>query len=613
MPIPRILKRKSTYVILALIAGGVVWLQYRQARREQPEYEIATVERRDLVQSVEVTGEIKPAERIELAFDRNGTVSTINVTVGTTVKEGEVLAELKNDDVRFAVRNAQAALTKAKAALNQKIAGYTKQDIRIGETNVDKARAAYDKAVTDLAAARQTVQDNLKSAELAAETAKNKRDNQNATLNQSLQNALDSERIALLTALGPLHTGLTDGDQIAGVDDTAANSLYKNLLGIYDGATMPAARISYQTAKPAKLAAETSVRALSASSAKAEIQAASDKLQNANLLVQTFLGDVQKVLASSIAGPNLTATELAAKKTTIDTDRVNISAQNTAVLNANQSVKNTELTSKDTKQQLEDAYQAALVDVSIARTKVTTDVNAAEAEVAIQLAALESARADLDLRKAPVREVDLAPLRAAVQEADVAFEKANNDLKRIQIIAPVDGTVSEVLPSPGEQVAMNAVAIKMVGTMEYDVEALIPEADIAKVRVGQSARMTLDAYGDDVVFDGKVNAIDPDQTKVQEAVYYKTRVQVEPAGRDVKPGMTANVTVVTDERKNALVVPLRAVRTKEGTEEKIVRVLEGGTPREVTVELGLRGDEGRVEVTKGLQEGQTVILSEKTK
>ncbi len=613
MPIPRILKRKSTYVILALIAGSVFWYQYNRSKSAQPEYETAAVERRDLIQSVEVTGEIKPAERIELAFDRNGTVAKISVKVGKEVKEGHILAQLKNDDVVFAVKNASAALAKARAALNQKAAGYAKQDIRIGETNVDKAKAAYDKAVTDLEATRQTVQDDLKSAQLAVDTAKNKRDNQTATVNQSLNNAIDSERIALLTALGPLHTGLADGDQIVGVDDTATNSMYKNLLGIYDGTAMPTARQSYLAAKPVKLDAEIAVRALSASSAMAEVKAASDKLLKANLLVQTFLGDVQKVLATSIAGPNLTAAELAAKKTAIDADRVNISAQNTAVTNAVQAVKNVELTNQDTKQQLEDAYQSALVDLSIAQTKVTTDVKAAEADVAIQLAALESAQADLDLRKAAVREVELAPLRAAVLEADVALEKANNDLKRIQIVAPVDGTISEVLPSVGEQVALNAVAVKMVGTLEYDIEALIPEADIAKVKTSQTAKITLDAYGDDVMFDGKVAAIDPDQTKVQEAVYYKTRIQVEPAGRDVKPGMTANVTIITDERKNALVIPLRAVRTKEGTDEKIVRLLEAGSPNETTVELGLRGDEGRVEVVKGLNEGQTVVLSEKTR
>ncbi|HWQ99778.1 MAG TPA: HlyD family efflux transporter periplasmic adaptor subunit [Candidatus Methylomirabilis sp.] len=612
MRIPKILKRKSTYIALALVAAGAFWFQQNRAKRAQPVYETATVSKQDLAQTVEVTGEIKPAERIELSFDRNGTVDAVNVRIGNTVKKGDVLAQLKNDDVQFALRNAQAALAKANATLNQKIAGYTKQEIRIAETNVTKAKAAYDKSVTDLAATKLTVQDNLKAAQITVESAKNKLDNQSASLDQNLRNSLETSRIVLLTALGPLHTGLTDGDAVIGVDDTVSNDSYERLLGITDSSLAPKAKTSYLAAKAAKNSAEAVVEKLGSKATRTDIASASDKVLNATLLVQIFLGDVQKILAGTIPSATFTANDLAAKKATIDADRTNVSAQNTAILNAMQAVTNVELTNTDTKQQLFDAHNTAVVNYDIAKTKVSTDVTAAESNVAINRAALDSAQADLEQKKAPAREADLAPLRAAVQEANVALDKATNDVKKIQIIAPVDGTIADVVPSPGEQIAMNAVAVKMVGVQEYDIEALIPEADIAKVKAEQTVTVTLDAYGDDVAFDGTVLSIEPDQTKVQDAVYYKTRIIVVPAGRDVKPGMTANVTILTKESKGVLVIPLRAVRTKEGTEDKIVRMLEGDTPQEVTVELGLRGDEGRVEVTKGLQEGQTVILSEKS-
>src|SRR3989338_3813261 len=613
MAVQKILKHKSTYVLLILAAAGAFWFQQNRAKRAQPEYETATVTKQDLAQTVEVTGEIKPADRIELAFDRNGTVESVNVKVGQSVKKGGVLAQLKSDDVGFAVRNAQAALAKAKATLNQRIAGYTKQEIRIAETSVQKAQAAYNKSVSDQEATNLTVQDNLKAAQLAVDAAKNKLINQSATLDQNVKNAVATLRIALLASLGPHHTALTDGDAIVGVDDTAANSTYKILLGIYDGTAMPRARASYLLAKPSKIAAEDAVLALTSVSTKEQVLAASDKIQSAALLIQAYLGEVQKVLSTSISGPNLTAAELATKKTAIDTDRASVSAQNTAVQTAIQSVKSADLTLVDTKQQLTDAYNSAVISLDIATTKTTTDVTAAAADAAIQKAALGWAVADLEGKRARAGEADLAPLRASVQEAEVALEKALRDQTKIQITAPVDGTIAQIIPSPGEHIAVNAAAVRMVGEQEYDIEALIPEADIAKIAAGQTVTVTLDAYGDDVTFNGAVSSIEPDQTKVQDAVYYKTRVQIEPAGRDVKPGMTANVTVMTRESKGVLVIPIRAVRTKEGTDRKIVRVLEGATPREATVELCLRGDEGRVEVTKGLNEGQTVILSEKTK
>jgi HlyD family secretion protein len=138
----------------------------------------------------------------------------------------------------------------------------------------------------------------------------------------------------------------------------------------------------------------------------------------------------------------------------------------------------------------------------------------------------------------------------------------------------------------------------------------VPEADVAKVKVGQSATITLDAYGDDVKFTGTVSAKDPAETKIQDAVYYKIRVQIEPAGKEVKPGMTANVTIKTGESKNTLVIPLRAVRTKAESGQKTVRTLENNQPVEKNIDLGLRGDEGRVEVIKGLQEKEQVIVGE---
>ena len=86
-------------------------------------------------------------------------------------------------------------------------------------------------------------------------------------------------------------------------------------------------------------------------------------------------------------------------------------------------------------------------------------------------------------------------------------------------------------------------------------------------------------------------------------------MQIEPAGHDIKPGMTANVTIKTDERKAALVIPLRAVRTAQD-DSKTVRVLKNKVPEIRTIGIGLRGDEGRVEVTSGLTEGEVVVTGE---
>jgi multidrug efflux pump subunit AcrA (membrane-fusion protein) len=178
-----------------------------------------------------------------------------------------------------------------------------------------------------------------------------------------------------------------------------------------------------------------------------------------------------------------------------------------------------------------------------------------------------------------------------------------------QIIAPTTGTVSEIVPTVGEMVAMNVPVVRMVGQDAPDIEALVPEADVVKVLLGQEAMVTLDAYGDNVKFKATVSAKDPAETKVQDAVYYKIRVLVDPAGKEVKPGMTANVTIKTGEAVDAYVIPLRGIRTNADGSNS-VRVLVNGQPIVKNVVLGLRGNEGRVEVKSGLNEGEAVIVGE---
>jgi len=612
MALPKFLKKKSTYVVLAIIIVIFGWYMYSRSKSGEITYETAPVEKRDLQQTVEVTGEIKPAARIDLAFKNSGTIQAIHVKVGDVVTTGDVLAELEGQDPRFAVQSAKAALAVAQANLNSRLAGETKQSIHVAETQVDQAQAALDKAVSDLESLKKTTADTVKTAEIALSTSKSNLDNQGAIVNQNIQNAYDSAKTSLLTALGPLQTGLSDGDRIIGVDDTATNQNYSTLLGYLDFGSMEKAKNSYRVAKQSKLTAEVSVNALTHDSTQEQINAAADLVTSAIRDVQSYLTDVQRVLTASLTSVYFTSTDLTAKKTTIDADRTSVSAQDSTVLAAKQAILNTELTKKQTVDQLQNAYDTAKLAYDTAQTNAEVQVKAGEVNVQIQQAALDAAKATLDLKRSGPRDVDVAPLRAAVEQANVAYQKAQQDMTNIQIVSPVNGTISEVIPDVGEQMTMNVAAIKMIGTESYDIEAKVPETDIPKIEVGQNATITLDAFGDEVKFKGTVTAKDPAETKVQDAVYYKIRVQIEPNGHEVKPAMTANVTILTGEEKNTLVIPLRAIRTLNGTGQRTVRVLnEGNTPEDRNITIGLKGDEGRVEVLSGLSEKENVILSEK--
>lgn len=612
MKFPRFLKKKKTYVLLAILLIGGWWWYAKSNVKTSDLYETDTVKKVNLVRTVEVTGNIKPAERIGLSFEASGKLAEILKKTGDTVKAGDVIAQLADDDLMFALQRTEAAVAGAQANLTLRQAGETSQSIRVSETDVERAQAAYDKALVDLENVKITTANNIKTSELTLKTAESNVSNTGVTNEQSITDSISNLRTALVATLGSLETGLSDGDAIVGVDNGATNASYRNLLGISDASAFSRAQNSYGDAKAAKKAAESLIRGLSDASAEVDILSAASTTQVALVAVQRYLVDVQKIISATIAGVNLSSAQIATMKATIDGDTSAVSAKRTSIETAIQVVTNSKLGRNSSSDQLKNAYDAAVLNLEIAKSQAGTQVKDAESAIKMNLASLDAAKAALDLKRSGPREVDLAPLRASLMDAQTSYAQATSNLQKAQIIAPVDGVISDVVPSLGEQVSIGTPAIKMVGLSKYDIEVLLPEADVAKVKVGQTATITLDSYGDNVTFNGAVVSIAPDQTVVQDAVYYKSRVQLE-AREDVefKPGMTANVTILTAKKDQVLVVPTRSVKTDQGSGAETVRVLDGNNIIEKTVKLGLKGDEGRVEVIDGLSENQTIIVADK--
>ena len=130
----------------------------------------------------------------------------------------------------------------------------------------------------------------------------------------------------------------------------------------------------------------------------------------------------------------------------------------------------------------------------------------------------------------------------------------------------------------------------------------------------------MDAFGDSYKFQGKIFSIDPKSTEIQDVVYYKVKIAINDkdisnnnANKQIKPGMTANVTINTDSDglfTNVVYIPLRAVLTAVD-DSKYVRVLKNNQIVTTTVQLGSRVDDGQVVIKQGLKSDEEVVLSVK--
>jgi RND family efflux transporter MFP subunit len=207
---------------------------------------------------------------------------------------------------------------------------------------------------------------------------------------------------------------------------------------------------------------------------------------------------------------------------------------------------------------------------------------------------------------------EVAAQEAVVQSAQAKVNNYEVQLGKTTLVSPLDGIVTEVKIGIGEIALPNTPVISVISRSKFEIEAKVAEADVAKLKVGNLARVTLDAYGEEVVLEARLVSISPAATLIEGVPTYKSIFQFTSEDSRLKAGFTANIDIETSKRLNVVVIPERAVISKDG--EKVARVLdEKGTVREVNVKTGLRGSDGNLEVIEGIREGEKVIVALKKK
>ena len=255
-----------------------------------------------------------------------------------------------------------------------------------------------------------------------------------------------------------------------------------------------------------------------------------------------------------------------------------------------------------------DGYRA---DVSTARTNINTartNLTSAEEKFRTADAAFLVAERELDLKKAGKTSEEILAQEAAVLAAEAKARSADAEILKTLIRAPINGIVTEENGNAGETVSANTVMVKLLSASGFKVESFVPEVDIAKVKEGNDASITLDAYGSDITFPARVSQIDPRETIVDGVATYKVTFDFNEKDQRVRAGMTANIDIRTEEKKGVLVVPQRAVKIVNG--KKTIEILEadGETTILVEVETGLKGSDGNIEIVSGLTVGDKVVV-----
>lgn len=598
------MKRAIKIIIVIIVIASIGGVFVARRSDSSVEFSSTIAERTTLEQSVEETGQVKADFEGTYGFEISGSVATIHKRVGATVTPDMVIAELQNTTQLQALRQAQASLASDQALLNKELAGVSDQQKTESLAAISQAEASLAQAKAQQAQTMAETQSSIQTAERAVETAENElRVAQETGVSRITQDAYADARNSINTAIGYLRDALGSADNILGIDNTLANDDLEDALGVTSQQTLIRAEQLYPLVKQSITIVESNASNITSPDDQSAIDTTLLLTGDALTEMRQLLSTVESLLSTAPA-IGITQSALDTYRAGIISDLSNINTQLTNNTNAIQTIESaaTSLSS------LQIALTKAKQDLRSAITQAEARNSVAEANVAIQEAAVEKAKAAHESLIAPPRAVDIGSLRAAVQRSNAAVIAAQKELEKTQLRAIATGTISQLDIEQGENVTANSPVVTILSDSLY-VDLDISESDIAKVDLDDPAEITLDAFGDDVVFDGHVEMIDPAETELSGVIYYQSKILFDEGNEArIKPGMTANVRIITETRPNAIVIPLRAVIREDGrTFVRVVTDAQRGTFEQRDVTIGLRGDEGQTEVINGISAGEEVV------
>lgn len=510
------MKKIIRWLIVLIVIGGVA-VTYFFNNQDNGLPETITVEKRDVIQKVLVSGKVEPAQQVELSFNSSGRVESVLVDVGDTVSNGQTLVRLENDDLVATLLQAQANLEAEQARLEE----------------LERGSREEERALKEIAV-------------------------RNAQINLNDEEALLYEKVA---------------DAFSKADDALRSSVDQ----LFFDASSNDLELKITMSSNSQLETDVKFERIIANTTLSEWETTIDNytfdqdISELSTDAKLRLNDLKKLfkLASQVANEALpdneyTQTELDGIATDISSGRATINTVLTAI--------------------------------------VTQEENVASA-----LANLLVAEQDLQLINAGTDEKQIAAQRARVKSAEANVLSRQAEINKGVISAPFDGIVTEIYLDEGESVTARTAVIALISDAEFEIVSAIPEVDIAKVKVGDSAELIFDAFPNDVIA-GQVVKIDPAEKVVNGVSNYDTTFESEETAIEIRSGMTASIDILTGIKEQTLAIPVRSLIRKNS--QTFVNVVTGEDRfEEKQITIGLLGSDGYIEVIDGLFEGQTIIAN----
>ena len=558
-----ILKHKivSAVVAVVVVFGGYKAYSALTSTAGETRYVVATATKGTLVSSISGSGQVATVDQVDIKPKVSGTITSIYVKNGDTVKAGTLIASIDARDALRAVRDAEVNLESAKLSLEKLTAPADDLSLIQSQNSVDKANES-----------KQNSEDNLKKQYDDAFT--------------SIANTF----LDLPAIMTNLQSILYTTDNALGGSSRWNIDFYTDAAAHYDRTQATLFRTDtdtkYQTARASFDKTFTDYKVASRFSDNATVEKLLDEAYETSKNVSEAIKSANNLIQfyeDQLTTNNLTPLPLA----------------------------NTHIANLGTYAGKVNSHLSDLVTV---RNGIKDDKNAITnadrtiAESTESLAKLKSGATDLDIQSAQI----------SVKQRENSLLDAQTALSDYSLRAPFDGVITKVSLKKGDA-AGSGTAVATLATSQKIAQISLNEVDASKVKIGQKVTLTFDAI-DGLSIAGQVSDLDTAGTVSQGVVTYAVQIGFDTQDDRVKSGMTVSAAIITNVKSDIITVPSSAVKTQGQNSYVLVfnppltasdvtsttGIISKIPPTQQAVTTGTSNDTD-TEIVSGLTEGTQIV------
>lgn len=249
-------------------------------------------------------------------------------------------------------------------------------------------------------------------------------------------------------------------------------------------------------------------------------------------------------------------------------------------------------------------YKANIISGLSQVNSALTNIDGVGNSIATQKVVVQQLNDELKLKLAGSTKENIDAQEAKLLQAKANASVTENKLKQTYILSPINGTIAKQDAKKGQIAAANSPLVSIISEDKLEIDANIPEVDVVKISIGDKVDMNFDALQGEK-FSGRVISIDPAETVIDGAVNFKVKMVLDANDQRLKSGLTANLSIETAKKTGAVILP--QVGIVENDKGAFVKKYENGQFKEYPIKLGIRNQNGNVEIVSGLNEGDQVM------